>query len=356
MPGRIEQGTMNRALWKLGGVIAGYGALRAAVAYARRYDFAGRTIVITGGARGLGLVLARQLADEEAQLAICSRHEDQLQRAAHELRGRGARVVAHTCELTKPDQLAAFFDYVHRELGAVDVLINNAGVIEVGPLDTMTEDDFERALAIHLWAPMRGIEQVLPEMRRRGSGRIVNISSFGGRVAVPHLAPYCTSKFALVGLSQSYRAELAKDGVYVTTVCPGLMRTGSHVNAQFKGRHRAEYTWFSLGATLPFPAMSAERAARQIIRACRYGRAHATLSWPARMAEAAAIAAPEFVADAAGVVARWLPTAEGATSVGERAVSGQQSASRWSPSLATLLGERAALRNNEIESERLAPP
>jgi NAD(P)-dependent dehydrogenase (short-subunit alcohol dehydrogenase family) len=336
-----------RTWHKVAAAFAAYGAYRAVTAFARHYDFAGKTVVITGGSRGLGLVLARQLADEGARLAICSRHEDQLRRAAHELRGRGTRVVSEPCDLTQTEQVAAFFAQVRRALGPVDVLINNAGIIEVGPLETMTLVDYEETLAIHFWAPLRTMEQVLPDMRERGGGRIVNIASFGGRVAVPHLAPYCASKFALVGLSHSYRSELAREGIYVTTICPGLMRTGSHRHALFKGRHRAEYTWFSLGASAPVGAMSAERAASQILRACRYGRAQATLSLPARFAEIADVLAPELVADLTSVVARLLPTTDGPDNVGPAAIEGEYSASAWSPSLATLLGERAAVRNNE---------
>src|SRR5437764_2101577 len=123
-------------------------------------------------------------------------------------------------------------------------------------------------------------------MRRRHSGRIINITSIGGKVSVPHLLPYGASKFALVGLSEGLRAELARDGVVVTTVCPGLMRTGSPRNAFFKGRHRAEYTWFTLGDSLPGVSMSAERAARKIIEACRNGTAEVVLSLLAKSAVA----------------------------------------------------------------------
>ena len=124
-------------------------------------------------------------------------------------------------------------------LGDVDVLINNAGVIQVGPLEHMEHQDFENAMATHFWGPLHLMLELIPSMRRRGFGRIVNISSIGGRIAVPHLAPYAASKFALTGLSDAVRAELAPHGIRVTTVCPGLMRTGSPVNAQVKGQHRS---------------------------------------------------------------------------------------------------------------------
>jgi short-subunit dehydrogenase len=341
----------HAALWKLVGAAGVYAVYRALAAARRRWDFRGRVVAITGASRGLGLVMARQLADEGAHLAICARHAKELDRATRELRGRGAAVLGATCDVTRPHEVRSFFDQVAQELGLVDALINNAGIIQVGPLDTMTGEDFAEAMAVHFAAPLATMQQVIPQMRRRGEGRIVNIASIGGELAVPHLLPYCASKFALVGLSDGFRAELRRHGVYVTTVCPGLMRTGSHRRAWFKGRHRAEYAWFSLGASAPLVAMNAERAARQILRACRYGRAHVTLSPQAKAAACLNALAPELTADIAAVAARIMPQPGG---VGTQAVEGRHCASGWSPSVATLLGERAAMRNNEMGDEMAA--
>jgi len=110
---------------------------------------------------------------------------------------------------------------------------------------------------------------VTPQMRANGGGRIVNISSIGGRIAIPHMAAYSASKFALAGFSDAIRSELARDKIYVTTVTPGLMRTGSEVHAQFKGDHAAEYRWFRWSLKSPFASISAERAARKVLAACR---------------------------------------------------------------------------------------
>jgi NAD(P)-dependent dehydrogenase (short-subunit alcohol dehydrogenase family) len=343
----------GKTLWKLAAAAGLYATYRTAMAAKRRYDFRGRTVVITGGSRGLGLVLGRQLADEGARLAICARHQEALDRAARELRNRGATVVHSVCDVTDADAVREFLAHVRSELGAVDVLINNAGAIQVGPVETMTTQDFEQAMAVHFAGPLATMDAVIPDMRRRRQGRIVNISSIGGLVAVPHLLPYCASKFALTGLSQGLRAELAKEGILVTTVCPGLMRTGSHRRALFSGQHRLEYAWFSHGASAPLLAMAAERAARQILRACRYGRAQATLSLPGKLAALFDALAPELKSDLAAVVAGLLP---GPGGVGTEKVEGRDSVSRWSPSPATLLGERAALRNNEFSSEEFDVP
>jgi short-subunit dehydrogenase len=185
----------------------------------------------------------------------------------------------------------------------------------------------------------------LPDMRRRGEGRIVNISSIGGEIGVPHMAPYSVSKFALNGLSQTLRAELAKEGIYVTTACPGLMRTGSPRNAIFKGQHRAEYAWFSIAGGMPLISMNADRAAKQIISACRYGRARITLSLFAKLAVVANAVAPELTADLNSLAASLLP---GRGGIGRSSATGHESESSWSPSKLTALNERAAVRNNEV--------
>jgi hypothetical protein len=141
------------------------------------------------------------------------------------------------------------------------------------------------------------------------------------------------------------RAELAKDGIYVTTINPGLMRTGSPRHALFKGRHRAEYAWFSIGGSMPFLSMDANRAARQIINACRYGRAELTLSLPAKLGVLIDAVAPELTADLSALAARVLPPPGG---VGRASVEGCQSTSAWSPSVLTTLNERAAEENNQL--------
>jgi short-subunit dehydrogenase len=322
-----------------------YAVVRTALGFSRRYDFRNRLVVVTGGSRGLGLVLARQLADAGAALVLCARDPEELEIAANELRQRASFVATYTCDLSRANEITALFRRIRREVGSVDVLINNAGIVEVGPMETMNLDDYEQAMAVHFWAPLICTELVLPDMRRRGEGRIVNISSIGGQIAAPHMVPYTASKFALNGLSQGLRAELAKDGIYVTTVCPGLLRTGSPRNALFKGQHRAEYAWFSIVGGMPLISMSAERAARQIISACRYGRAKATLSTFAKFATAANTLAPELMADATSLVASLLPARGG---IGRTAATGRESESTWSPSKLTTLNERAAVRNNEV--------
>src|SRR5919202_4079726 len=313
-------------------------AARAVVRARRAYDVRGKTVLITGGSRGLGLVLARELAREGARLAICARDVAELERARADLAARGADVLAVPCDLTKRAQVEELVNDVRTHFGRVDVLINNAGVIQVGPIDVMTLEDYEEAMRTHYWAPLYAILAVLPEMRSRGEGRIVNISSVGGKISVPHLLPYSASKFALTGLSEGLRPALAREGVYVTTVCPGLMRTGSPPNASFKGQHRAEYAWFSISDALPVISISAARAARRIIAAFKRGDAETVVSLPTKIAVTFYSLFPGLGADVMGVVERLLPGADGA---GTETRLGVESQSSLSPSVLSALGDRA---------------
>lgn len=330
------------------GVIAGaVGALagRQLVRRTRHVDFNGRVVVITGGSRGLGLVLARQLASEGARLCLLARDEDELRRAAEQF-PPDVEVMIVRCDVRRRADVRAAVDAIHERWGVIDVLINNAGVIQVGPLEHMTASDFENAMATHFWGPLHLMFEIVPSMRRRGFGRIVNISSIGGQLAVPHLAPYCSSKFALAGLSDAVRAELDQYGIRVTTVTPGLMRTGSPRNAAVKGHHEAEYAWFAIADSLPGVSASAESAARRIIEACRFGDPNLTITVPAKLAIAFSAIAPAAVARAMIVANRFLPGPNGST--GDQGKRGRESTSKWVPSAATVLTDRAAVINNEV--------
>src|SRR2546423_2196253 len=328
---------------------AGAGTLMAARALYRRwleYDLGGKTVLVTGGWRGLGLVLAREFAEEGANVAICARDPAELERARRDLEGRGARVFAFPCDVTERAQVKELVEVVTRRFGPVDVLVNNAGVIQVGPLEVMTLEDFEQAMAVHFWGPLYTTLAVLPRMRARRDGRIVNISSIGGKIAVPHLVPYSASKFALAGLSEGLRAELLKYNVVVTTVCPGLMRTGSPRNATFKGQHRAEYAWFALSDALPVTSIQAERAARQIVEATKRGQAELVITTQAVLAVKFRALFPEAAADVLALVNRLLPAPGG---IGRKRAKGKESESALAPSILTTLSDWAARRNNEVQ-------
>lgn len=238
------------------------------------FSFRGASVVITGGSRGLGLAMAKELASEGAMVTLLARDSKELDRARQLILADfpQARVHTVTCDVTQEGSLGAALEESVAVFGDIDVLINNAGAILVAPYETLTRQDFEAQMELHLYAVIHAVEWVLPHFLRRRKGRIVNICSLGGRVAVPHMLPYDTSKFALAGFSQGLAAELEKDNIPVTTVYPTLMRTGSPIQAVFKGDHEKEYAWFASGDNFPGLSMSAHRAARKILQACRDGQ------------------------------------------------------------------------------------
>ena len=326
----------------------GVGALwltRQAIRRNRWFEFAGKSVIVTGGSRGLGLVIARKLVSAGAHVAICARTEEDVHEAVKELRTLGSHVFGATCDVRDRKAVQAFVDRTVTQFGSVDVLFNVAGVMKVGPLDAMIAQDFREAMEINCWGPLNTMLTVLPVMRHRGWGRIVNIASIGGKLAVPHMLPYDASKFALVGLSTGLRTELMQDGILVTTACPTLMRTGSPRNAEFKGQHRKEFTWFSIGGSLPWISMSAENAADQVLRACQNGDGEVYITnvlspivWAARLAPAA-------TNELLGLVNRLLPEHGG---IGQTSAYGYESYSQLSPSILTTLGDNSADRNNEL--------
>jgi NAD(P)-dependent dehydrogenase (short-subunit alcohol dehydrogenase family) len=335
--------------WLIGAIV-GAGALAALATLSRRrrtYDFAGKVVLITGGSRGLGLILAREFAAHGARVAICARDADELASAREDLETRGAEVFDAICDVRNQDEVEALVEDVKTRFGQIDVLVNNAGVIQVGPLEAQTQKDFEDSMAIHFWAPFYTMQAVLPEMRRRGEGRIINVSSIGGKIAVPHLAPYCASKFALVGLSSAMHVELAKENIFVTTICPGLMRTGSHINAYFKGQNKKEFALFSLSNALPVTSINAERAARQIVAASARGDAEAIITVQAQLAAKMNNLFPEFTSEILSLVNQFLPANGG---IGKAYATGLESTSFVSPSFVTALSDAASYENNELKA------
>jgi len=328
---------------------AGAGALLAwrALSNKSTYDFRGKSVLITGGSRGLGLVLARELAAEGARLTIVARDRAELEQARADLAGRGAEVLAFTCDVRDQTDVQSAIERTVARYGSIDVLINNASVIQAGPVEHMQIADFEDALNTHLWGPLYAMLAAVPYMLRQGDGRVVNIASIGGKVAVPHLVPYTTSKFALVGLSDGMRAELARDNIIVTTVCPGLMRTGWHLNALFKGQHEQEFTWFSIIDSLPVSSIDARRAARQIVEACRRGDPQLLISVQARAIVLLTSLFPNLSARALKLMNQLLPEPTGPR--GDETKTGWQSQSTLTPSVLTRLSDRAAEENNGLQ-------
>jgi NAD(P)-dependent dehydrogenase (short-subunit alcohol dehydrogenase family) len=306
----------------------------------------GRVVLVTGGSRGLGLLLARHFLRRGARVAICARDERELQRASDEL-SREGEVLAVPCDLRIASAAERLVELVVAHYGRLDVLVNNAGIIEVGPESTMTLADYHTVMDVNFWGAVHATLAALPHLRRSSSARIVNITSIGALVPIPHLLPYTCAKYAMAGFSEGLGTEVGRDGVRVTTVVPGLMRTGSYVNALFKGQRAEEVSWFSLGGALPGVSLSADRAARRVVLACERGERFVTLGFPAKFLRAVHALAPGLFVRALSLVDRFLP-GPGDADPSEPPEPGWLHREAVARSPLVALADRAARRNLEV--------
>lgn len=306
--------------------------------------------LVAGASRGLGLLLAQELLGRGYAVAICARGEEALAEAERRLSGFGT-VRAYPCDVSDREAVQRLVDAVEGDLGEVEVLLSVAGVIQVGPLASLTLDHVDEAIGTMLYGPVHLAWAVLPAMRRRGAGRIGTVTSIGGKAPAPHLLPYVTAKYGAVGFSEALAVELSGTGVTATTVVPGLMRTGSHERAMFTGDHGAEYAWFAPGASLPVLSIGAERAARRIVDGVLAGRPLVTFTPLARIGMRVHGLMPATAVRVLGLVARALP--DPPRDPQTATLEGWQAAGRLSAGPAravralTVLGTRAARRHNE---------
>jgi len=282
----------------------------------------GSVVLVTGGSRGLGLAIASRFARNKIRLALVSRNRAELEKAQAQLLAEHPHlrpddfylIPADLAERSECERIVA---ETIAHFGRLDVLVNNAGIIEVGPIESQTIEAFERAMKVNFLAALYTTWAALPSMRTQrainasGAGsntraRIVNIASIGGKMAVPHMLPYSAAKFALVGFSEGLHAELREKGIRVTTVCPGLMRTGGESHAQFVGDVEAEKKWFNLAAKTPLVAVTAKHAANRIYSAAMAGRAEITISPQAWVMARTAGVFPETVQLANALTNRFV--------------------------------------------------
>lgn len=276
-------------------------------AHRKRRDLAGRTAWINGASRGLGLLIAKELAHRGSTVAITARNHEELEAARRELELVAPKVAVETCDVSDRAQVERTAGALVERLGDIDILVNCASIIQVGPLKCMTAADFERAMGTNFFGYLYPALALLPRMRHRRSGTIVNINSIGGVIAVPHLLPYTCAKFAVRGLSDGMRAELSNNGINVIEIVPGLMRTGSPTQAEFKGDAESEWKWFSLSDSMPGLSLNPERAARRIVAAIENGESRVVIGMPAKLAKLANQLSPALIRASLSAANRMLP-------------------------------------------------
>ena len=200
----------------------GYRALQ------KLFDLTGRTAIITGGSRGLGLEIAEGLAEAGAALMLCARREEWLTPATHTLQGRGFRVTGMLCDVAVPAQVDAVVERTCAEYGTVDILVNNAGISWGEPAETYPLEKWQKVLEVNLTGAFLFAQAAGREMLKRHYGRIINISSVSGLMSLvngPHYTAYAASKAGLLGLTRELAASWGRAGIRVNAIAPGFFHS-----------------------------------------------------------------------------------------------------------------------------------
>lgn len=327
--------------------IAAWGAAVTSARWSRRARLRGKVALVCGGSRGLGRAIAHELARRGCRVAVCARNEADLAVLRDELARRGADVYVEACDLRDEAQVDALVSNVTARLGPIDVLVANAATISVGPLETMRARDFKETMATTFDTALHPALAVAGRMRARRAGTIAFITSIGGRIGVPHLAPYCAAKFAEIGFAEALGAEIARDGVHVLTVVPGLMRTGSPVHGEFRGSPEKEYAWFAASANAPILSIDADRAARRVVSAIAHGRSELVYTLPARVVARTHGLVPGLWREAMRIAGRLLPRAPARPQVREGLEVERTARSRLVEAVSRR-GRRYAVRHGQI--------
>ena len=266
--------------------------------------------VITGASRGLGYLIARELAVRGYDLVICARSADGLRAAETDLRRAGTEVVTVAADVGQAADARRVVAAADDRFGRLDMLVLNAGIIQVGPAEAMTPEDYASAMDVMFWGAVHPTQAAMP-LLTRSRGRLLAVTSVGGKLPAPHLLPYTAAKHAAVGFAEGLRVEAIRAGVSVTVGVPGLMRTGSPRNALFTGDRVAENRWFTAAANLPVVSMDAERAARRLVRAALLRRPEIILTPLAKLGVRAHALAPSTSLRVVSLVNRMLPSGTG---------------------------------------------
>ncbi len=270
----------------------------------------GRHVFITGASKGMGREMALLFADQEACVSLAARSKDLLEKVAGEIRGRSGEALVAPCDISGEKEVTGAIADAEKAFGPVDILVNNAGYGLVGRAEAFTNEDWRRIVDVNLMGAVYATNAVLGSMLKRRRGTIVNVSSAAGLTPMPFAAPYCATKYALVGYSESLSVELRHRGISVVCVCPGPVETNFVRNLSIKGKLRGSELDPSDGkideVVSKVPGVyNAKKAAKAIVEAAIEGRELLVLGAPAQFGYQANRLIPGMTRFTMGLVSRF---------------------------------------------------
>lgn len=194
------------------------------------------TVIITGASQGIGKATALLFAQKGYDIVLAARQSERLEAAAAEVRNLGRKALAIPTDVTNVEQVNALVNKALDFYSNIDVLVNNAGICLTGPIENTSLNDWRQMMDTNFWAYLYAIQALLPHFLQRGAGTIVNVGSFGGKMPLPYMTAYCTSKYAVTGLTDSLRLELEPKGIHVCAVQPSVTKSDFMERAQFRGQ------------------------------------------------------------------------------------------------------------------------
>lgn len=198
------------------------------------------TVLITGASQGIGKATALLFASQGYDLVLAARQPDRLAAVGQEIQSLGRQALTVPTDVKDPEQVKILIQKALEQYNAIDVLINNAGIYISGPVEEFSLEDWHQAIDTNLWGYIHTIQALLPHFIERGTGTIVNLSSIGGKVPVPYLVPYNTSKFAVTGLTEAMHSELKPKGIHVCGIYPNLIKSSFMERAIFQGKDKED--------------------------------------------------------------------------------------------------------------------
>jgi NADP-dependent 3-hydroxy acid dehydrogenase YdfG len=198
------------------------------------------SVLITGASQGSGKATALLFARQGYDVVLAARQSDRLQTVAEEITASGRRALAVPTDVGQLEQVRALVNQALAQFGAIDVLVNNAGICLTGTMAQTSADDWQQVMNTNFWGYVYTIQALLPHFLAQGRGTIVNVGSFGGKMPLPNMTAYCASKYAVTGLTETLRLELKPQGIHVAAVHPGVINSSFMERAMFRGQDEQE--------------------------------------------------------------------------------------------------------------------